>query len=123
MGARVGQLRDQLGQGAGAVELVAALLAADPQRFPTGTMLSMQTVSQREAEVWQFGVEKAESLDLPYGNVMAIKLNRKPRREFDQHIEIWFAPTLDYLPVRLRITNANGDQVDQMLRALDRPSQ
>ena len=102
---------------------LSALLAADPQRFPTGTMLSMQTVSQREAEVWQFGVEKAEPLDLPYGNVMAIKLNRKPRREFDQHIEIWFAPTLDYLPVRLRITNANGDQVDQMLRALDRPSQ
>ena len=98
-----------------------ALLAADPQRFPEGTMLSFQTVSQREAEVWQFAVEKTETLSLPYGNVPAVKLNRKPRREFDQQIEIWFAPQLQYLPVRLRITSANGDQIDQLLRALDRP--
>ena len=99
---------------------LSALLAADPTRFPTGTMLSFQTVSQREAEVWQFGVEKSEVLDLPYGAVSAIKLNRKPRREFDQQIEIWYAPSLQYLPVRLRITNANGDSVDQVLRALER---
>ena len=100
---------------------LSALLAADPQRFPEGTMLSFQTVSQREAEVWQFAVEKTETLSLPYGNVPAVKLNRKPRREFDQQIEIWFAPQLQYLPVRLRITSANGDQIDQLLRALDRP--
>jgi hypothetical protein len=99
---------------------LSALLAADPARFPTGTMLSFQTVSQREAEVWQFTVEKTEVLDLPYGNVSAMKLHRKPRREFDQQIEIWYAPELQYLPVRLRITNANGDQVDQVLRGLDR---
>jgi hypothetical protein len=99
---------------------LSALLAADPQRFPPGTMLSFQTVSQREAEVWQFAVEKTEVLELPYGNLSAIKLNRKPRREFDQQIEIWYAPELQYLPVRLRITNANGDQVDQVLRGLER---
>ena len=99
---------------------LSALLAADPERFPLGTMLSFQTVSQREAEVWQFAVEKTESLSLPYGTVSALKLNRKPRREFDQQIELWFAPELDYLPVRLRITNANGDQVDQQLRGLER---
>lgn len=100
---------------------LSALLAADPQRFPQGTMLSFQTVSQREAEVWQFAVEKTETLSLPYGEVTAIKLNRKPRREFDQQIEIWFAPQLQYLPARLRITSANGDQIDQLLRGLERP--
>ncbi len=95
---------------------LSSLLAADPTRFPAGTMLSFQTVSQREAEVWQFLVEKEEVLQLPFGDISAIKLNRKPRREFDQHIELWFAPTLGYLPVRLRITNANGDFVDQQWR-------
>ena len=101
---------------------LSALLGADPQRFPTGTMLSFQTVSQREAEVWQFVVEKTEMLDLPYGRVSTLKLNRQPRREFDQQIEIWYAPELQYLPVRLRITNANGDLVDQQLRQLERQS-
>jgi hypothetical protein len=101
---------------------LSSLLAADPTRFPPGTMLSFQTVSQREAEVWQFLVEKEEMLQLPFGDISAIKLNRKPRREFDQHIELWFAPTLGYLPVRLRITNANGDFVDQLLSKAEKPS-
>jgi hypothetical protein len=101
---------------------LSSLLAADPTRFPPGTMLSFQTVSQREAEVWQFLVEKEELLQLPFGEISAIKLNRKPRREFDQQIELWFAPTLGYLPVRLRITNANGDFVDQLLSKAEKPS-
>ncbi len=101
---------------------IASLFAADPTRFPLGTMLSFQTVSQREAEVWHFLVEKEELLQLPFGEINAIKLNRKPRREFDQHIELWFAPTLGYLPVRLRITNANGDVVDQLLSKAEKPN-
>ncbi len=101
---------------------ISSLFAGDPTRFPLGTMLSFQTVSQREAEVWHFLVEKEELLQLPFGEINAIKLNRKPRREFDQHIELWFAPTLGYLPVRLRITNANGDVVDQLLSKAEKPS-
>ena len=101
---------------------LSSLLAADPTRFPPGTMLPFQTVSQREAEVWQFLVEKAEMLQLPFGDISAIKLNRKPRREFDQQIELWFAPTLGYLPVRLRITNTNGDFVDQLLSKTEKPA-
>ena len=101
---------------------LSSLLAADPTRFPLGTMLSFQTVSQREAEVWQFLIEKEELLQLPYGDIHAIKLNRKPRREFDQNIELWFAPSLGYLPVRLRITNANGDVVDQLLSKVEKPN-
>ena len=101
---------------------ISSLLAGDPTRFPLGTMLSFQTVSQREAEIWHFLVEKEELLQLPFGEINAIKLNRKPRREFDQQIELWFAPTLSYLPVRLRITNANGDFVDQLLNKAEKPS-
>ena len=101
---------------------ISSLFAGDPTRFPLGTMLSFQTVSQREAEVWHFLLEKEELLQLPFGEINAIKLNRKPRREFVQHIELWFAPTLGYLPVRLRITNANGDVVDQLLSKAEKTS-
>lgn len=100
---------------------IAALLSAEPERYPVGTMLSFQTVATRDAEVWLFLVEKFENLQLPYGNVPTIKINRKPRKEFDQAIELWFAPSIDYLPVRLRVTNANGDFVDQQLRKVERP--
>jgi hypothetical protein len=98
------------------------LLAGDPTRYPAGTVLSFQTVSQREAEVWQFAVDKEEMLDLPMGRMPAIKLTRTPRREFDQRVELWFAPQMAYLPVRIRITNANGDAVDQLLRSSEKPA-
>lgn len=101
---------------------LSSLLAGDPTRYPAGTVLSFQTASQREAEVWQFVVGQEEVLDLPYGQIAAIKLNRAPRREFDQHIELWFAPQLGFLPVRLRITNANGDAVDQLLKNAEKPA-
>ena len=100
---------------------IAALLSAEPERYPVGTMLSFQTAATRDAEVWLFLVEKFENLQLPYGDVPTIKINRKPRKEFDQTIELWFAPSIDYLPVRLRVTNANGDFVDQQLRKVERP--
>jgi len=100
---------------------IAALLAADPERFPPGTMLAFQTVASRDAEVWLFQIEKSEAQSLPYGELQTLKVNRKPRKEFDQSIELWLAPSLGYLPVRLRVTNANGDFVDQQLSTVAKP--
>jgi acyl-CoA hydrolase len=59
-----------------------------------------------------------ETLTLPFGILSTIKLSRQPRREFDQKVEIWYAPSLGYLPVRSKITQHNGDFVDQQLSAL-----
>ena len=101
---------------------LSTLLAGDPERYPPGTMLSIPTVSQQDVEVWSLLVEKEESLSLPYGTVLALKLSRAPRDPTDQRIELWFAPSLNYLPVRLRLTNADGDQVDQQLKGLTKPS-
>ena len=47
------------------------------------------------------------------GEVMAFKLTRAPRREFDTRVELWYAPSMNYLPVRIRVTQANGDFIDQ----------
>jgi hypothetical protein len=65
-------------------------------------------------------VDNEETLNLPYGDLPSVKLLRTPRRDFDQRIELWLAPSLGYLPVRLRITNANGDFVDQLLRSVEK---
>lgn len=91
---------------------LAGLLAADPTKYPTNTTLSLQTVSAREAEMWLFTVNEPETLNLPAGPQIALRLTRNPRREFDQKIELWFAPALNYLPVRIRQTESNGDYFD-----------
>lgn len=97
------------------------MLAGDPSAFPAGSSITVYTVGPREADTWTFLVEAEETLNLPRGEMATLKLSRKPRREFDQKVEIWFAPSLGYLPVRSRITQQNGDFVDQQLKDVIRP--
>ena len=97
---------------------LSGLLAGNPAGFPPGSTISMYTVGPRDADNWTFLVEAEETLTLPYGELSALKLSRQPRREYDQKVEIWFAPSLGYLPVRNKITQYNGDFVDQQLSAM-----
>ena len=46
---------------------------------------------------------------------------QKQNEEFDQKVEIWLAPQLAYLPARTRITDANGDFVDQQWKSTETP--
>ena len=98
-----------------------AMLAGEPQRYPPGTTISVQTVGAREADLWQFTVEDPETLSLPGGSMSAIKLARQPRRLYDVKVELWLAPHLNHLPVRVKLTQANGDFVDQTLRSMETP--
>ncbi|MGN8002055.1 DUF3108 domain-containing protein [Acidovorax sp. 22279] len=98
-----------------------ALLAADPSRFVPGTQITLTTVSARSADRWTFTVEGPETLDLPAGPTPALKLLRLPRKDYDQKAELWVAPGLGYLPVRIKLTQANGDFADLLLRASSPP--
>jgi hypothetical protein len=97
-----------------------AMVGGAPARFPAGTVISIPTASTREAEPWMFTVEGEETLELPGGKIPALRLIRNPRRQFDQKVELWLAPRMDYVPVRLRLTQANGDWVDQQWSSTDR---
>ena len=93
-----------------------AQLAAAPTPYPEGSRFETQTVGPRDAEIWTFTLDSTETLALPAGHFQTVKLSRAPRREYDPRVEAWLAPSLGYLPVRIRITQANGDFVDQQLR-------
>jgi Protein of unknown function (DUF3108) len=97
---------------------LAGLLAANPTRYQPANTLTVQTVSATEAEPWLFTVNEPETLNLPTGSHVALRLTRNPRREFDQKIELWFATTMNYLPVRFRFTETNGDYVDVLWQSV-----
>lgn len=92
---------------------LAAMIAGDPERFPVASTITLQIVGPRDADTWLFTVEGDETLSLPGGEQPTRKLVRNPRREYDQKVELWLAPALGYLPARIRITEANGDHIDQ----------
>lgn len=92
---------------------VAAMIAGDPGHYPQATTLTLQTIGPRNADTWLFTVGQQEKLSLPGGDLDTLKLQRNPRQEYDQTVELWLAPALGYLPARIRITESNGDFVDQ----------
>jgi len=99
---------------------LAALAAGSPDKFTAGARVAIQTATTREADSWIFTVEGEEELQLPAGQLAAVKLTRPPRGEFDQRVEVWLAPGQAYVPVRLRLTQPSGDWVDHQWSATDR---
>ena len=100
---------------------VASMVAGDPGRYGAGSTITLPVIGPRDADTWAFTLHGEERLYLPLGETLTVKLTRNPRREFDQKVEAWLAPSLAYMPVRLRITQPNGDFVDQQLRVVDTP--
>ncbi|MCK9214309.1 DUF3108 domain-containing protein [Rhodoferax sp.] len=92
---------------------LAALVASAPQSFGPGTTLQVQTIGPRNGDLWLFTFGDLETLDLPGGPLQGLKLMRQPRQPYDQKLEVWLSPELGYLPARVRITEANGNYVDQ----------
>lgn len=92
---------------------LAALIAEKPGQFTPATTVTIQVVGARDADTWLFTVGEEETLSLAGGEQRALKLVRNPRLAFDQKVELWLGTQLDYLPVRLKITEANGDFIDQ----------
>jgi hypothetical protein len=97
---------------------LAAWLNARPDGLREGQRLSLPVAGTSGAAQWQLLVQALEPLDLPAGRWEALRVEVLPQKTFDQRIELWLAPQLDHLPVRIRITQANGDVVDQQLSAL-----
>lgn len=100
---------------------LASLVAGEPLRYASGGSISLPTVGQRDVDQWVFQIEEAAPVNLPGGEELAVKLIRQPRREFDITVEIWLAPAQGYLPVRIKLTQANGDFVDQLWRSTAAP--
>lgn len=99
---------------------LASMLAAEPAKFPAGTEILLPTVGTRGSQDWLFTVEGDEVLDLPGGRVASRKLIRRPRGEYDIRVELWLGTSMDYVPVRIRLTQPNGDYVDQQWLSTDR---
>lgn len=91
---------------------LAGVLAAAPKQWTAGKTITLQAVGDRYAEVWTFEASAQESVKLPSGAVPAVKFTHAPTAERSQKLELWYAPSAGYLPLRIRITESNGDFLD-----------
>lgn len=95
---------------------LAAAMAGSPERFAPGTLLQIQTVTLRDALPWTLTLEHLETLTLQDQALPTAKWVCQPRNRFDSKVEFWVAEKHQWLPVRIRITQANGNFIDLNLR-------
>jgi hypothetical protein len=93
------------------------LFTTQPQLLRSGSSIELPLALPRRVERWTYDVIGEERLVTPVGELDTFHL--KPRREpgpgGDLTAEIWFAPTLQYLPVRIRIHQDAETFVDMLL--------
>ena len=100
---------------------LAGAMAGTPSLRAEGQQFGFQVVSAKQAEVWSFAVLGSEKIKLPLGEIDSLKIHRIPRNEYDQKLELWLSPAYGYVPARLRITQANGDVIEETLKSLGKP--
>ena len=77
----------------------------DPSRLKAGTLIELPVATTRKMDTMVFEVQPEETLDTPVGRIKAVRV--KPRHALlekgNAPADIWFAPELQYLPVRILV--------------------
>lgn len=93
------------------------MFTLNPQRLRVGNTIEFGLALPRSVDRWVYDVLAEEPVYTPFGEVPSFHL--KPRRLSrpgnELRAEIWFAPQLRYLPVRIRIEQDADTYVDLVL--------
>jgi hypothetical protein len=84
-------------------------------KFKTDSELHLFVAGQHDAETWVFKVDKQEMVHTPMGDFNAVHIIKAPPDDKAQQVELWLAPALEWYPVRIRFSEANGDYIEQVL--------
>lgn len=99
-----------------------AIARAAPKKFAPGSEWTFFVAGQRDAERWSFKVVGEEKLGTPLGELRALHIVRAPPPDAQsQKLDLWLAPGLEWYPVKLRFTDADGDYIEQTLRQREQP--
>ncbi len=96
------------------------LFTTKPELLTPGKTIDIPLALPRRVQTWTYEVVDSETQYMPSGPVETVHV--KPRRESaaggDLTVEMWVAPTLQYLPVRIVIKQDAETYVDMQLNRL-----
>jgi hypothetical protein len=97
---------------------LAALGRGDGSKFAPGAELEFFVAGVRDGEPWRMRIVGSEDIDLGGDKTTAWHVVRLPKPgSYDQKIDIWFAPQMQWYPVKIRYTETNGEYLDMALSA------
>lgn len=84
---------------------------------PKSTSIEFAVASLRHINVYRFARKETVQLDLPMGTLEAVRYERQAE-EGEDRLELWLAPAHCALPVRIRLRDARGQDIDQRARSV-----
>lgn len=95
-----------------------------PERFHAGAAIEFPVAGPDGVDTYAFVVGDEETIVTELGEIAARKIER-PRSVggADSRIEVWLAPALQWLPVKLRFTDRRGRTTENVLMRIEDGSQ
>ncbi|MFL6657867.1 MAG: DUF3108 domain-containing protein [Massilia sp.] len=94
---------------------LAALARAAPDKFVPGSEWKFFVAGRHDAEVWTFRVLGRETLSTPMGSMPTVHFIKQQPDAAAQKIDLWLAPGHEWYPVKLRISEEDGEFVQQTI--------
>ncbi|MCG5077321.1 DUF3108 domain-containing protein [Paraburkholderia tagetis] len=96
---------------------LASLVRGDSDAYKPGVTREFYVADNDSGETWPIATIGDETVNTDHGYVTARHFMRLPRHEGDKRrIDVWLAPSLGWLPVRLVQTEPNGTQIELLWR-------
>ena len=98
---------------------LASIGNADPTQFQSGKEITLQVAEDKEANPFLFIIQNEEVVETKLGRLATWHIVRPPRPgTYSSQLDIWVAPELNWLPVQIRNTEANGAITTQTIRKI-----
>jgi len=93
------------------------MFGSQPERLRVGNTFEFPVALPRSMNKWIYDVAEEQVLYTPIGplNTFHLKPRREVRRPGEWLVEMWFAPELRFLPVRIRIEQDAATYVDLLI--------
>ncbi|GLU32810.1 DUF3108 domain-containing protein [Trinickia caryophylli] len=102
---------------------LASLVRGDPEVYRPGVTRNFYVADSDSGEIWPIETIGDETVRTSSGFVNARHFMRLPRRAGDsRRIDVWLAPALGWLPVRIAQTEPNGTVVELVWHGRPGPS-
>ncbi|MGI4858464.1 MAG: DUF3108 domain-containing protein [Janthinobacterium lividum] len=92
---------------------LASLVRGEPRRYRPGVTREFFVVDNDSGETWPIQTTGPDAVALADGTIDAVRFTRLPRHAGDRRrIDVWLAPSLGWLPVRIMQTEPSGTQIE-----------
>ncbi|WP_213780433.1 DUF3108 domain-containing protein [Caballeronia sp. dw_276] len=101
---------------------LASLVRGSPDTYKPGVVRQFSVADNDSNEIWPIETVGDENVQARDGNVQARHFTRLARRDGDRRrLDIWLAPSIGWLPVRIVQTEPNGLQMELLWRGKLQP--